>query len=288
MTYNDEGLNLYRHMVTERHNIWLSRQNGAPQPWTTDAVLTKLKMTNMFRVLDPGSQFVFELKADDPRDTIARLVLYRITNLPSTWHAMREALGRYPLADDMGPDVTRALMKYRGLGNRVFSGAYIIMPEPGLVGADKLPGVVSLVRRFLDKRAERFLTAQTQQDRYDALRSVEGLGPFLSMQVLADWGYLQDEEPDLSFVIAGPGARRGARVLSPTLSPEEVIHDLTRQWENHPTVALKGRSLTPMDVQNTLCEFGKYVREVFAPRRVNPYRPAHPGEQPDPVVPAWW
>lgn len=288
MTYDNEALELYRHMVIERYNIWLSRQNGAPQPWTTDAVLAKLKMTNMFRVLDPGSQFVFELKTDDPRDTIARLVLYRITNLPSTWHAIREALGRYPLADDMGPDVTRALMKYRGLGNRVFSGAYIIMPEPGLEGADKLSGAVNLARRFVDKRAEQFLTVQTQRERYDTLRSVGNLGPFLSMQILADWVYLQDEEPDLSFVIAGPGARRGAKLLNPTLSPEEVIHDLTRQWENHPTVTLKGRSLTPMDVQNTLCEFGKYAREISTPRKVNPYRPAHPGEQPEPVVPVWW
>jgi hypothetical protein len=57
---------------------------------------------------------------------------------------------------------------------------------------------------------------------------------------------------------------------------------------DHPTVNLRGRSLTLMDVQNTLCEFGKYVKETKNPRKKTTYRPSHPGVQPVPIVPAWW
>jgi hypothetical protein len=58
---NEEMMSLYRVMVVERHKIYLARQNNEPQPWTTDPVLRNRKFTNMFRVLDPGSQFVFDL-----------------------------------------------------------------------------------------------------------------------------------------------------------------------------------------------------------------------------------
>lgn len=285
---DEKMLDLYQKMVVERHWIWRARQENQPQPWTKDPVLARLKMTNMFRVLDPGSQFVFELQTDDPVDVIARLVLYRITNLPSTWHAMRDVLGRYPLASDMGPEVTRILKRHRGLGNRVFSGAYIIMPEPGLVGADKLPGAVNLAQRFVEKKAEAFLRADTQDEKFDVLRSTPGLGKFLSMQILTDWNYLQTEEPDLSFVVAGPGAIRGAALLNSNKKPEDVIYDLAFDWMDHPFVRLRGRSLTPMDVQNTLCEFSKYVRETVTPRKRNDYKPSHPGAQPTPVLPHWW
>jgi len=42
-----------------------------------------------------------------------------------------------------------------------------------------------------------------------------------------------------------------------------------------------------MNTQNTLCEFSKYVRETVSPRKVTPYKPAHPGRQPEPVLPTW-
>ena len=47
-------LKLYQDMVVERHKIWERRQNNEAPPWTEDPVLKNLKMTNMFRVLDPG------------------------------------------------------------------------------------------------------------------------------------------------------------------------------------------------------------------------------------------
>lgn len=287
MTYNEEALALYRGMVVERHRIWQRRQAGEPGPWTTDPVLANMKMTNMFRVLDPGSQFVFDLDAPNPVDVISRLVFYRITNLPKTWYMMRNILGRFPVATDYDDWLAATLRGYREAGNRVFSGAYIIVPEPGTAN-DKTEGAVRLVRRFIDEKAGEFLNAKTQEERFTILRSTPGLGPFLSMQILADWDYLQVEEPDLSFVVAGPGALRGAKILNPDMPARDVIYDLAFEWMDHDTVRVKNRRLTVMDVQNTLCEFSKYAREIAAPRKKTPYKPAHPGAQPWPIVPQWW
>ena len=48
----------YLEFVEERHRIWEKRRSGEPQPWTEDHVLQDRKFTNVFRVLDYGSQFL--------------------------------------------------------------------------------------------------------------------------------------------------------------------------------------------------------------------------------------
>jgi hypothetical protein len=287
---DEKMTDLYAAMVLERHQIWLARQAGRPQPWTADPVLANMKMTNMFRVLDPGSQFVFDLDSRDPVTTIARLVFYRMTNLPKTWYALRAALGDYPSATDFvyhPESLFQILDAHRQAGNRIFSGAYIIVPEPGTAG-DKVRGALRVARTFVTEKAEAFIGAESQEERFAVLRSTPGLGKFLSMQILTDWGYLQPEEPDLSFIVAGPGAIRGAALVDSTRKPEAVIQDTASRWVEHPIVTLAGRALTLMDVQNTFCEFSKYARETVSPRKKSTYRPAHPGPQPEPVLPAWW
>lgn len=289
MTFN-EDVAVYRKMVEERHLIWYRRHLNQPQPWTEDPILSNLKMTNMFRVLDPGSQFVFQLAHKSPVDVIARLVFYRITNLPATWYAMRSALGDFPVAADFvkRPEVLcQVLSQRREAGHRIFSGAYIIVPEPGTKN-DKVSGAIRLTERFLLLHATDFLSASTQAERFAILQSTPGLGKFLSMQILTDWGYLQKDEPDPSFVVAGPGARRGAAILDPEIPAEIVIKELAFSWKDHPVVRLHGRPLAVMDVQNTMCEWSKYAREIAQPRKKSVYRPAHPGVQPRPVLPQWW
>jgi hypothetical protein len=283
-------LEMHRHMVEERHHIWLARQNGAPQPWTEDPVLANRKFTNMFRVLDPGSQFVFDLWSERAYDLMARLVFYRLTNLPRSWYEMKAVLGRWPVAYDFTdrPEMLVDILQQRRRdGWPVFSGAYIIVPEPGTKN-DKIEGAVRVTANFLKYGIRDFLDTVTQEARFKALRSTPGLGKFLSMQILTDWGYLQQEEPDLSFIVAGPGAVRGAALLNPDMSAEDVIYDLAVEWFDDPYVRLSDRGLTVMDVQNTLCEFGKYAREIESPRKKSIYKPAHPGAQPQPVLPLWW
>lgn len=290
MTYDLEALAVYEKMVVERHLIWHRRQCGEQQPWTEDPILSNLKMTNMFRVLDPGSQFVFNLDNRDPVDLITRLVFYRITNLPSTWYMMRAALGDFPTSYDFlhRPDTLfHLLSEHRNAGKRVFSGAYIIVPEPGTKN-DKAEGAVRLTARFAREYAALFMAATTQEKRYEVLRSTPGLGPFLSMQILTDWGYLQKRQPNLAFVIAGPGARRGAAILNPDLPAEQVIQEVHTEWAVDRLVRLGGKPLTPMDVQNTMCEWSKYHREMATPRKKSVYRAAHPGAQPQPILPQWW
>lgn len=288
--YDISSLDLYYEFVVARHQIWQKRQQGLPQPWTANDVLARRKFTNCFRVLDPGSQFVLtDLITDNPLDYIARCVFYRITNLPSTWYAIRAALGHYPTAHtfvNRTLDLFEAIDDHREAGNTVFSGAYMIVPSPGKKG-DKVHDAVVLVKQFVENLAEDFLEMKTSEDRFKVLNAQPGLGKFLSMQVLTDWGYGQDENWENDFIVAGPGAIRGAAFLNPDKKPEDVIQDMAQFWDGNSLVQLNGHSLGLMNVQNTFCELGKYVRELETPRKKTLYKPAHPGPQPTPVLPVW-
>jgi len=288
MNYDPDMLTLYTEFVRERHRVWSLRLLGEPPPWTEDPVISRLKFTNMFRILDPGTQFVMkELNTPDYSDYMARCVLYRVTNRPKTWRYLRTVMGDYPRAADMDQGLVDVLQEYRDRGEQVFSGAYIILPEPGTKN-DKIEGAVRLTARFMTDHWADFLMAETQEERFNILRRTPGIGPFLAMQILTDYGYGLAEDREGQFIVAGPGARRGTAHLAPGERPEQVIYEMCDFWAHDRTVLLNERSLSLMDVQNTFCEFSKYVRELKKPKKKTEYKPANPGPQSIPTIPNWF
>lgn len=290
---------MYFDFVTQRHAIWERRQAGEPGPWTANPFLWK-KYTNMFRILDPGSQYVVQMMNESwsAEDALARAFLYRYTNKPETWDYMKKRLGHWPRAVDMNADLIQIINEYKGQGNTVFSGAYIIMPAPNTPG-DKVAHAVSLAGRLMLPRSpenvvEQVVGASTQQAAFDALRSHHGVGDFMAMQVLTDWGYYDSDWDENTFVVAGPGSKKGIAHLS-RQKPEDFIREIQGEWYQRVDMPLidlpdgDARALSLMDIQNTFCEFSKYVRLMGEPKKpAVPYKPAHPGPQPQPNLPAHW
>ena len=140
--------------------------------------------------------------------------------------------------------------------------------------------------------------AATPAAAYEALRGPYGMGDFMSMQILTDWGYYWPGHDENEFVVAGPGSRRGvAELFRGSAGPkaEDVIRWVRGQWLEDvtcPLVPLPGGLHRPpslMDIQNTFCEFSKYMRYIKQERVTGaPYRPAHPGPQPSPILPHHW
>jgi hypothetical protein len=295
------AFDLYRSFVFNRHRIWESRQKGRPQPWTYDAVLNSKKFTNVFRVLDPGSQYVVEMLNErwlPHEDVLARAILYRFTNKPDTWDHLKAVYGRWPLAEDMNEDLVQAIHEVPD--GHPFSGAYIIMPAPNKPG-DKVAAAVALARRLTmrggsERVVEQVAGAATPRAAYEALRVPYGMGDFMSMQILTDWGYYYPLHDENEFVIAGPGSRRGVAALFPNgtkIPPEEVIRWVRDDWWMDamcPTIPGVDRPPSLMDIQNTFCEYSKYVRYLLKDPHGEypPYRPAHPGAQPSPLLPHHW
>lgn len=274
----------YFHFVAERHAIYERRQAGLPQAeWTDDPVLATKKFTQVFRWLDPGSQFVLTdlLPGADPPTALYRCTFYRYTNWPDTWRWLKEKLGDYPTPEDNQQEILDLMRLRRDIGKQMFSGAYMIIPQPGYSG-DKVLQVVALVNRVMST-ADDFLAATTQAERHAILTQHYGVGKFLGQQILTDYMYeFGNAGTEDEFVVEGPGSFRGARHLAPGQPTVEVIrwaHATLHKVSGCPT--LGGRKPSLMDVQNTLCEFSKYVK---GPRN-NLYRPAHPGPLPEPVIP---
>jgi hypothetical protein len=286
----------YLDFVPNRHRVWEARQAGAAQPWTDDPILRTRKFTNVYRALDPGSQFVLTdlaHPAEDPQpmDVLFRCFLYRYTNLPETWRYLREFLDGYPTFGGTPPGLlVEAIHRRRDEVGRVFSGAYVILPQPNREG-DKVEQAVSLAYRWVENHGRDFLAASTQDERFAVLRREYGVGPFMAMQILTDWGYTPQcgEDRENEFVVPGPGCIKGAKFVAPTWPVMETLlwaRTLTSTMPEMPVV--QGRSPSLMDVQNTFCEFSKYHRYASKPIPVREYVPAHPGPQPAPVLPAHW
>jgi hypothetical protein len=290
----DEAMS-YLDFVVERHRVWEQRQAGVPGPWTDDPILATRKFTNVYRVLDYGSQFlVRELLTPDlsPRDTLARCFLYRYTNLPATWDHLKQCFGDYPCEKDLYRSYIReAIQAHRDYGFKVFSGAYVILPQPNRTG-DKVQQAVDLAARWMSAHADDFLSAENQADRFEILRREYGVGPFLAMQILTDWGYsVHADDREDEFVVPGPGCIKGAKAIAPDEKPMTTLHwaiDAVRALPDCPD--LDGRPPSWMDIQNTLCEFSKYHRYAHSssPAGANPYTPEHPGPQAPPAIPIHW
>lgn len=277
-------INEYRHFCLERHAIWLRRQAGEPQPWTDDPILATRKFTSVFRILDPGTQFVDNelLPGTDPATALMRCFLYRHTNLPSAWERFKEETDRYPTIPDL------AYMTEFWEDTKVFSGAYMIYPQSSVPGTNKVKSVVNLTQRLFEEEnlALDFFMADNQKERFATLRRNKGVADFMSMQILTDIGYSEHLQADENeFIVAGPGAKRGAKAVYPNKTPNATIHRLTDLWEVDGSIRLPviDRSPSLMDVQNTLCEFSKYLKGPTS----KPYRPAHTEPQ-DITYPTHW
>lgn len=286
----------YLRFVVERHRVWEARQAGAPQPWTDDPVLRTRKFTNVFRILDVGSQFCAQMMADaSPEDQLVRAFAYRYTNRPEPFEAFHKDFGRYPERADLSSLLPEFWGDYHAQGNPLFGTAYRMFVGQENKGMSRHEWLFQHLERAVgygpNNIVDPFLEAESPRERHAILLLVPRCANFMAMQVLTDWNYLNDLPGENRFVVAGPGSTLGAKEIDPEHRPLHVI-----QWARAEVVdlpdapRLEGRLPSYMDIQNTLCEFSKYVRylRIGVPPDTRDYRPAHPGPQAAPWLPRNW
>lgn len=302
-------LKVYLDFVEERHRVWERRQAGQSGPWTTDPVLANHKFTNVFRVLDYGSQFLLgELLMGEDRgditygDALARAFLYRYTNRPEPWELFSLMYGRYPLQLDLDSGLVLDTWRtYREAGGPMFGNAYKMFSGLENKGTDRLTWAVDTARLYTGKESELsvvplFARATSMDQRLTILQTIPRCAGFMSMQIVTDMGYtafFRGNEDEA--IVAGPGALVGLSAIGFDLlySPEEGIAEaqcLIHSRPGCPRLPLHGKKVrlpSLMDVQNTLCEFGKYTR-YLGKVAGSAYKPAHPEHRPVPVLPEHW
>lgn len=287
----------YLDFVAERHRVYEARRAGKPGPWTDDQILRSFKFTNVFRILDHGSQFlVKELLWDEPHepgDVLMRAFLYRYTNRPEPWLAFREEFGRYPVRTDLERNLPDLWREYRAGGNPVFGNAFKMFSGAENKGTDRLTWITDLTHRFFgygpDDITEMYFAAQSPEQKLAVLKTIPRCADFMAMQIATDFGYWWPGWDENAVCLPGPGARQGAREIFPGIKPAGMQEALSwartavLQGDYVPTLA--GRPPSLMDIQNTLCEFSKYARYMRTPFRQKEFQPAHPGAHPTPFLP---
>lgn len=250
-----------------RHKLWEGKPVKSP-------ILTTRKFTNVFRVLDRGSQYLLELM-DAHEATLDRLAVsyfYRQVNRPDTMEAIIEANGGYvPDAEDIfNPKWYRRVVGpvAEARPGAFLNGAYIILIKPG----DSRGTIPKMQEMFPAARPhlERVAELSSLGSRVKELQKTPGLGPFLAMQIATDLGYCKGEpDQENTFILAGPGSRKGVSFISDRKA-EDVIRSFPVD-QLPPLPYSNGRPASLMDVQNVFCEFSKYARLLGKPVGVKPY-----------------
>lgn len=279
----NENLERYKGFVRARHRAWVAREHGDPPPWTSDKIVQTRKFTNVFRILDRGSQYLYQIMRDEDYHTaLFRAFLYRYTNRPEPWIAFEEDWGYLPTHEDAVDGTLLATwMGYRNNQNMpIFGNAYKMFSGLENKGTDRLTWSVNLARDWITPEFSRtFQSVYEQLQRARMLQSIPRCAGFMSMQILTDISYYAGYDEN-EFIIPGPGAVAGSKAIDSRVPADAMIRGLRQYWAEEGDVNLYGRTPSLMDTQNTLCEFSKYVK--WSPGREN-YKPV--GPQQPPILP---
>lgn len=293
MTVGIREIDLYRKFVKERHRVWERRQIGLPAPWSDDPILNEVKFCNNFRVLDRGSQYALRMVQDASTrgDVVLRAFLYRFTNTEVVWDIFLEKHGRWPVEMDITDGTLEEFILETGERMNLFSPAYLLSPGMRGKGLTRPQWLVGMMYDADQTILNEDFYSASMAEKHRMLKTIPRCADFLAMQVLTDIGYSdslpQDED---EFVVPGIGALKGLKALG--YSPHQSIYamvDLRDILGDTVEVDVNGtaRHLSLMDIQNTLCEFGKYHRAVTGMKgRARKFVPV--GDPAEPVFPNHW
>ncbi|PWK52850.1 nucleotide kinase domain-containing protein [Pleionea mediterranea] len=267
----------YWKFAQKRQDAFYSKLSGENHPLTDDPIIREYKFTNCFRASDRVSQYLIKnviySKEWSLRDTVFRILLFKIFNKIETWELLEREIGELSYSNFNLALCDQILEKARASKAAIYSAAYI-MPS----GSQKKYGKIKkhqfhlkLLKTLIDSGFhETIAQSNSLEELYKKLLSVESLGKFLAFQFTIDLNYsswFNFSEND--FVVAGPGALDGIKkcfVDPGGYSAEGIIKYMTDNQDKFfeqfgfKFRDLWGRKLHLIDCQNLFCEVDKYAR----------------------------
>jgi hypothetical protein len=281
-----ERRTLFWHFLYERQWVWQRRfVQHCPPPWTEDPVLRSERFTNVYRELDPGTQYALMdiLETTHAKeDKIFNIMLYRLIGRATTHSRIR-----FQHLDSFCSHTLEAQLKYIRDEERKppFTAAYMVSGYTSMGSRDKAENIARLFALIQQRFATfyaRVEACSTAAEVYAHLRSMPGFGNFLSYQVLVDLLYplqIYGNRPLLPYShddwsSPGPGAQRGIGMLLSQGSTAEHLavmswlrdhqsDEFARLGLDFPYLqdqAGQPIRLSLANIQNCLCEFHKYVK----------------------------
>lgn len=270
----------YWDFAVKRQEIFFSRICNKEFPWTDDKILQKYKFTNAYRASDRVSQYLIKnvIYNDciySPEDLCFRVLLFKLFNKIETWEYLKSQLGDITFTSYNYDIYNKILNQKIEGGESVYSAAYIMPSGKTSFGCEKkhqnnLKLLEHMMTTGLSKKISR---AKSLKEIYEVLLDYPTLGSFLAFQYAVDINYSElCDFSEMSFVIAGPGARNGIMKCfnnSKRYKFEDIIKYVANNQENEfekrglRFQSLFGRRLQLIDCQNLFCETDKYSRVAF-------------------------
>ena len=285
----------YLEFIAERMNIFWSKHNGEPQPWTDNEILATHKFTNVYRVLDRSSQYLLSNVINNGKqytevDMAWRIILYKLFNKPETWDALVEEFGDV----DLCISLDRMLAFFKGYQDKnvVFTNAYMITAAAmqSKVARQKY-GLEDGMRKteiylrpfygaFIDEELIiDVLTSSTMEQAFTHLKKVPGIADFLAYQLVQDLNYTDLVHwGDNEFCSAGTGTIRGITRTFDIVGKPNYL-EIVKWVQNNFEILLKQYNVdfkplpnhmpTVADLSNCFCETDKYMRGLGISSGVN-------------------
>ena len=258
--------------IKERQSVYLKKEADLTQPWTTDPVLSNYRFCNVYREQDAVTKWIAKNIRENfntYEDLWFLLVVSRLLNLPDSIGKIIDTFQ----TNSWDKESFRFILKAsRSDGNNIFNAAYIVSTN-GL-SMDKVDYITDLVLSPLWERRGYYRPTgkDSLQSFYGRLNEANGMGKFMSAQVVADMKYcnpLMFSEDWWSFAEPGPGSLRGMRYLI-GLDVKDTSQD--KNWKINLDIlrVSVNRDITPgmkelcaQNLQNCLCEFSKFMKTIL-------------------------
>lgn len=262
--------------VQERQNIWHKRfvlkENP---PWTSDPVLKKYKIINVYRELDKCTIYILKkLKGiKDRQKLLINIIFYRFFNQENLYENLRLK----PFENIPKAKLVRAFKKLEGEGQRIFNNAYLI--SSGTKGQKKYLSVLdSLDSINLERTILKLDASKTPRESLEVLQQIPMIGPFLACEIWTDLSYFdffKQKWNDNDFVNIGPGAKWGLEIVFGKKLSKKEQEEKLRELYNRQKIFLDNRAwkkiaykkafsnypfLSVTNIEGSLCEFRKYWR----------------------------
>lgn len=276
---NKDNLKLFFYFINERQNIWFNRFIlNKSKPWTSDLILQKYKFTNVYRILDRGTQYVLNniIGKGIPKEVFFNIIIYRIFNKEETF----EQIGFQKLDFFNNEKIYEILNNYRSKGNAIWTNAFMVTGFKFKNSNDKLVNYLWIIKQIFKQLDTIYLrcTNSSMEDCHRILSSLRGISLFLSYQIMLDamYGKVLSFDED-EWTVAGTGAERGIRYIFDknwtNLEAMRYLFDNQKLYfrkykmefkylhniENFKHLTNKNY-ISLSNIENCCCEFSKYMK----------------------------
>lgn len=271
-----QAFDTYWKFAALRQEVFFSRYEQKPPPWSNDPIIREYKFTNAYRASDRVSQYLIRnviYQGDEsPQNLFFRIILFKLFNKIETWELLESQLGEirwdtysYKRYEDI---LTTAMLS----GVTIYSAAYIMASGHLMFGVErKHQSHLKLLEMMISEKVpERLLECKNMRQGFELLRSYPLIGDFLAYQLITDINYSElTSFTEMEFTMPGPGAKDGIRKCFSSLgglSEVDIIRLMADRQEhefsrlNIDFKSLWGRRLQLIDIQNLFCEVDKYSR----------------------------